>query len=180
MENCNSLYLCSVLMPRNINGGEAYAWKLTWRSQRSNRRTHPPKNTGKSLLVPVRNHKQIKKKKSKTKSKQRSHRKLCTTNRVVNKTSTCVFVTKRPSNSLFLILFCTTWFITTVQIHQVVFFLPNERENRLWQPVSCILSLEWSHPPPAPDIRARRPEVLRVPYSQRMHIAYKFKKRQAP
>lgn len=55
----------------------------------------------KSAPVPVRNHKQVKRKKRQTNEKQCNHRKLCTTIGVVNKTLICVFVTKRPSNNLF-------------------------------------------------------------------------------
>lgn len=54
----------------------------------------------------------------------------------------CVFVAKRLLNNLYLIPFCTTWFITTVQIHQVLFVPHSERRNRLWQPVvglGCVI-----------------------------------------
>lgn len=50
------------------------------------------------------------------------------------------------------------------------------RKNTSWQPVSCVLSLEWSHPPPVPDIRARRFRYSEYPIHKRMHIAYKLKK----
>lgn len=54
----------------------------------------------------------------------------------------CVFVAKRLLNNLYLIPFCTTWFITSVQIHQVLFVPHSERRNRLWQPVvglGCVI-----------------------------------------
>lgn len=73
-----------------------------------------------------------------------------------------------------MIPFCTTWVITTVQIHLLV--LHTERNSRLWQPVSWIGHWNKSPPNPASNIRAiRRPEVLTVPYSQRMHTAYRGK-----
>ncbi len=89
-------------------------------------------------------------------------------------TLTCVFVTKRPSNNLW------SPSVQRDSLQQYKFIrlciLPHERKNRTWQPVSCVLSLEWSHPPPAPSIRARRPEVLRVPYSQKDAHSLQVKK----
>lgn len=71
---------------------------------------------------------------------------------------------------------CTMWLITTVQIHQVICPTPLG-EKTSWQPVSCVLSLEWSHCSPAPNIRARHPEVLRVPYSQKDAHSLQYKKK---
>lgn len=50
-----------------------------------------------------------------------------------NQAARCAFFTKRLFNNLNLFPFCTTWFITTVQSDQILFWT-----NRLWQPVSWI------------------------------------------
>lgn len=62
----NSLYLCSVLMPRNINvGGVCLKTDMEVTKVKQNSHIHPlPQNTGNSLPVPVRNHKKSKKMKN--------------------------------------------------------------------------------------------------------------------
>ena len=191
VENCNSLYLCSVLMLRNINWG-GMCLKTDMEVTKVKQKNHPPPHPHTHTHIHTHTHtptsqtqeftasaskkSQSNKKKKKaiqTKFKQCSHRKLCTTN--VNKTSTCVFVTKRLSNSRFNpTLYNVIHYNSTNELGCV--YPAQWKEKRSWQPVSCILSLEWSRPPLAPSVRARRPQVLRVPYSQRMHEAYKLKK----
>lgn len=107
MENCNSLYLCSVLMPRNISvGGMCLKTDMEVTKVKQNSHVHhlPPATRGSHCQCQL----EITKKRKKKKEKQCSHKKLCTTNGVVNKTSVCVFVTKRLLNNLYLIPFCTT------------------------------------------------------------------------
>lgn len=91
---------------------------------------------------------------------------------MLNKTLTCDL-----SLEAFWPPVCTMWLITTVQIHQVICPTPLG-EKTSWQPVSCVLSLEWSHCSPAPNIRARHPEVLRVPYSQKDAHSLQYKKKE--
>lgn len=182
MENCNSLYLCSVLMPRNISTGkeEACAWKLTLEVTKVKEKNPHPRHTG-SQRQPVKNHKRIKRKKRQTNEKQCNLRKLCTTIGVVNKTLICVFVSKRPWNNLF-------WssFVQRIQYYNTdsscsAFSSPMRGKVDRGSLGIIYSPLEWSHPPSAPQIRVRCPRVLTVPlFTKDAHSLLVKKRQQVP
>lgn len=101
----NSLYLCSVLMPRNINVGGVCLKTDMGGHKGQTEQPRPPSSPKHREFTASASQKSQKVKEN---EKQRHHKKLCTTNGAVNKTSVCVFVAKRLLNNLYLIPFCTT------------------------------------------------------------------------